>query len=367
MKRLLEQSPLADLIARVEAGERLNREDGIRLMKSHDLLAIGYMADLVRRRKSGDNAYFITNRHINHTNVCRNMCRLCSFGKEPGAEGSYTMTLEEVEARAAAARELNVTEIHIVGGLHPDLPFEYYEEMMRRVKRQLPHAHIQAFTAVEIDFFSEITGFSPVAVLTRLREAGLGSLPGGGAEVFSPRVRRSICPKKISGERWLEIHLAAHSTGLRTNATMLYGHIETPEERIDHLLALRNLQDETGGFMTFIPLAYHPDNNPLGGDVPARSTTGYDDLRNLAVARLMLDNFPHIKVFWIMVGLKLAQISLSFGVDDLDGTVVEERITHSAGARTGQFTPREELIHLIRQAGRVPVERDTLYNVVRVY
>ncbi len=363
---------LSGIRAKVEGGQRLSFEDGVRLFKSHDLIAIGQMADLARRRKVGNSAYFIQNRHINHTNVCRNMCQLCAFAKEPGQEGSYTMELDEVEEKARQCRDLDITEVHIVGGLHPDLPFEYYEEMMRRVSRQLPGIHIQGFTAVEIDYFSEISGLTVKEVLMRLRQAGLGSLPGGGAEVFSQRVRNRICDKKISGERWLEVHRSAHQIGMRSNATMLYGHVETYEERVEHLLKLRQLQDETGGFMTFIPLAFHPKNTPLAGQGSPEAggggrTTGFDDLKTLAVARLMLDNFPHIKAFWIMIGLRLAQISLAFGVDDLDGTVQEERITHAAGAETSEYTPAQELIELIRGAGRIPVERDTLYNVVRVY
>ena len=356
---------LGDIREKVEAGRRLDREDGVRLYQSNDLLAIGEMADLVRRRKAGDQVYFITNRHINHTNVCQNLCKLCAFAKRKGEPGAYTMNLEEIEARAAASRELGATEVHIVGGLDPDLPFEYYEEMLRRVSGQLPGVHIQAFTAVEIDFFAGVTGLSPEAVLRRLQEAGLGSLPGGGAEIFSPRVRRRICEKKISGDRWLQVHEAAHRIGMRTNATMLYGHIETAGERVDHLIGLRQLQDHTEGFQAFIPLAFHPENTALGEETPLAPTTGFDDLKTLAISRLMLDNFDHIKAFWIMIGTKLAQISLSFGVDDLDGTVVEERITHAAGAKTAEYTRRDELVRLIREAGRIPVERDTLYNVIQ--
>lgn len=367
---------LSDILAKAGRGERLTFEDGIRLFESHDLLAIGQAADLVRRRKVGDKAYFIQNRHINHTNVCRNMCKLCAFAREPGQAGAYTMSLDEIEEKARECRGLDINEVHIVGGLHPDLPFEYYEEMMSRVGRHLPDIHIQAFTAVEIDYFAEISGLSVEEVLRRLQSAGLGSLPGGGAEVFSARVRERICDRKISGESWLAVHRAAHRIGMRSNATMLYGHVETYAERVEHMLKLRDLQDETGGFMTFIPLAFHPANTPLAEErcgvtgsagmvLPVGRTTGFDDLKTLAVARLMLDNFPHIKAFWIMIGLKLAQISLAFGVDDLDGTVQEERITHAAGADTSEYTPARELIDLIRGAGRVPVERDTLYNVVR--
>ncbi|MDI3281071.1 MAG: aminofutalosine synthase MqnE [Bacillota bacterium] len=363
MQSLFRGSELWDIYEKVEAQERLGREEGLRLLQSQDLLAIGYLADLVRRRKHGDRAYFIVNRHINYTNICVNRCRLCAFGKDAGDPEAYTLSLDEIEAKALEARRDHHSEIHIVGGLNPDLPLEYFEEMLQRVSQILPGVHIQAFTAVEIDFFARTSGLSVEEVLTRLRLAGLGSLPGGGAEVFSPRVRELICPRKISGERWLEVMETAHRLGLRSNATLLYGHVETAEERVDHLLKLRELQDRTGGFLAFIPLAFHPQNTGLAHLKPSR-TTGFDDLKMLAVARLLLDNFPHIKAFWIMIGPKLAQVSLAFGADDLDGTVVEERITHAAGAETGQSLTKAELVAMIKAAGLAPVQRDTLYNVV---
>jgi len=363
MKSLTANNPLADILAKVEAGERLSREDGIRLMESNDLLMLGYMADIVRKRKNGDRTYFIVNRHINHTNICKTRCKLCAFGKDADDPGAYLMTLDEVEAKARECQGQRISEIHIVGGLHPDLTMEYFEEMLQRVSRVLPGVHIQAFTAVEIDHFAETAGITPREVLQRLQKAGLGSLPGGGAEIFSPRVRNLICEKKVSGDRWLEIMEAAHSLGMRTNATMLYGHVETPAERIDHFIRLRELQDKTGGFLTFIPLAFHSKNTQLE-DLNLSRTTGYEDLKVLAVARLMLDNFEHIKAFWIMIGPKLAQVSLAFGVDDLDGTVIEERITHAAGADTGQSLTKKELVDMIKAAGRIPIERDTLYNIV---
>lgn len=363
MLQMLQDTELKDLVEKVEKGERLSREDGIRLMKSNDLLTVGYLAGLVRKRKNGDNVYFIVNRHINHTNICKTRCKLCAFGKDAGDEGAYLMSLDEVEAKAREVQNARVSEVHIVGGCHPDLRMAYYEEMLRRISRVLPGVHIQAFTAVEIDHFAETEGISPEAVLRRLQEAGLGSLPGGGAEIFSNRVRNMICEKKVSGERWLEIHALAHKIGMRTNATMLYGHVETPEERVDHLLALRELQDQTGGFLTFIPLAFHPKNTGLE-EMKLPRTTGFEDLKVLAVARLMLDNFDHIKAFWIMIGPKMAQVSLAFGVDDLDGTVMEERITHAAGADSGQSLTRAELVNMVKAAGRKPIERDTLYNVI---
>ena len=364
MNSLFADSELSDILEKVEKGERLTREDGIRLMDSKELLMIGYMADLVRKRKNGDRAYFIVNRHINHTNVCENLCKFCAFGKRADDPQAYTMTLEEIEQKAMEHQGERISEIHIVGGLNPELGLDYFEEMMRRVRKVLPSVVVQSFTAVEIDYFARIEGISIEEVLRRLKNAGLDSLPGGGAEVFSPRIREKLCEKKISGERWLEIHEKAHHIGMRTNATMLYGHIETTEERIDHMLRLRELQDRTGGFLTFIPLSFHPKNTQLEEQMGSTRSTGYDDLKVLAVSRLMLDNFDHIKAFWVYIGPKLAQVSLAFGVDDLDGTVVEEKISHSAGADTDQHITKETLVRMIREAGRIPVERDTLYNVI---
>lgn len=363
MSKLLADSKLLDIVAKVEQGERLNREDGIRLMESSELLTIGYMADLVRQRKNGDYAYFIVNRHINHTNICANLCKLCAFGKQPEDPEAYTMSLEEIEAKAVECRDEKISEVHIVGGLNPELKLAYFEDMLRRVRRALPDAVIQAFTAVEIDYFAQTEGLTVEEVLRRLMAAGLDSLPGGGAEVFSQRVRDKICEKKIDGDRWLEVHETAHSLGMRTNATMLYGHIETIAERVDHFIRLRELQDKTGGFLAFIPLAFHPQNTGLEGMGLSR-TTGYEDLKLLAGARLMLDNFDHIKAFWIMIGPKVAQVSLSFGVDDIDGTVVEEKITHAAGGDTGQSLTKQQLVRMIKAAGRIPAERDTLYKIL---
>ncbi len=355
---------LSEIAERVENGERLSFEDGVRLFKSNDLLALGRMADTVRKRKNGDRVYYIVNRHINHTNICVNRCKFCAFGRDAGDPGAYTMTLDEIEEKALACRGKGVAEIHVVGGLNDQLKLDYYLEMMKRLRRALPEAVIKSFTAVEIDYYARESGMSLREVLTILREAGMDSLPGGGAEVFSQRVRELICPKKISGERWLEVHETAHSLGMRTNATMLYGHVETIEERVDHLVRLREVQDRTGGFLTFIPLAFHPKHTLL--EQPGQTgTTGFDDLKMLAVSRLLLDNFDHIKAYWIMIGPKLAQVSLSFGVDDLDGTIEEEKIAHDAGADTDQRMARNEIIRMIKAAGRIPVERDTLYNVIR--
>jgi aminodeoxyfutalosine synthase len=346
---------------KVERGERLTDGDALALYETPDLLTVGEMALVANRRVNGDRVYFIVNRHINPTNICVNRCRFCAFSKSKEDPLAYTMTMEEVLRRAGEAQEQKATELHIVGGLHPDLPLEFYLEMLRSLRERFPSLHVQAFTAVEIDYFATITGLPLDDVIGRLKDAGLGSLPGGGAEIFAPEVRNRICPEKISGDRWLEVMEAVHAAGLRSNATMLYGHVESAASRVDHMRRLRELQDRTGGFQSFIPLAFHPKNT----EIAKGYTTGLEDLRALAVARLYLDNFRHIKSFWIMVGPKLAQISLHFGVDDIDGTVVEEKITHAAGAQAGQELSVGELVTMIRQAGRIPVERDTLYNVVR--
>jgi aminodeoxyfutalosine synthase len=346
---------------KVEAGARLSEEDALVLYRTRDIHALGEMADLANRRKNGDRVYFIVNRHINPTNICVNRCKFCAFSKSKGEPLAYAMTMEEILRRAGEARAQKATELHIVGGLHPDLPFDFYLRMLSELSGRFPEMHIQAFTAVEIDYFSRISGLPLPETIRRLKGAGLGSLPGGGAEIFAPEVRNEICPEKISGARWLEVMEAVHGAGLKSNATMLYGHVETLESRVDHMRRLRELQDRTGGFQSFIPLAFHPKNT----EIAKGYTTGLEDLRALAVARLYLDNFSHVKSFWIMVGPKVAQISLHFGVNDIDGTVVEERITHAAGAQSGQEMTVSELVSMIRQAGRVPVERDTLYNVVR--
>ncbi len=363
MDHFFQDSEIADIGEKVLHGERLNREDGIRLYNTKDILTLGYFADIVKRRKNGNKVYFNVNRHINHTNVCENLCELCAFGRKAEHPQAFTLSLEEIEAKALTTKGERISEIHIVGGLNPDLKLDYYVEMLRRVRRALPGVVIKSFTAVEVDYLARVHQMPVEEVLGTLMEAGLESLPGGGAEIFSPRVRKLICSKKISGERWLEVHETAHRLGIRTNATMLYGHVETVEERVDHLIALREAQDRTGGFLTFIPLTFHPKNTRLEPLVFS-STTGLDDLKTLAVARLILDNFDHIKAFWIMIGPKLAQVSLSFGVDDLDGTVIEYKIAHDAGAATGQFMSKNTIVNMIKSAGRIPVERDTLYNVI---
>ncbi len=364
VQNFLKDGNLSDIFEKILVGERLSREDGIRLYQSDDLLQIGCLADLVKQRKTGNYVYFINNRHINPTNICINRCKFCAFSRDKKDLDAYTMSLDEIMEAALESAPSGITELHIVGGLHPDLPFTFYLEMVKGLRKALPHVHIQAFTAVEIDYFSRISGLSTEGVLRQLKDVGLGSLPGGGAEIFSERARKKAWKKKISGSRWLEIMRTAHKLGVKSNATMLYGHIETIEERVDHLIRLRSLQDETGGFQAFIPLAFHPKNTELSR---LSFTTGRDDLKTLAIARLMLDNFDHIKAFWIMIGIKLAQISLAFGVDDIDGTIVEEKITHAAGAETPEAISKSALIKSIKDAGRTPVERDTVYNILKTY
>lgn len=343
------------------AGERLSAEDGLRLYETSDLLAVGRLANELRERLNADRTHYVVNRHINYTNVCVNQCRFCAYFRPPGHAEAYTMSIDEIVAAALPGRDEGIAELHIVGGCHPDLPLEYYADMLSRLAAAMPEVHLQALTAVEIAHIAEVSGLSVAEVLSALKDAGLGSLPGGGAEVFSPRVRREVCPRKLPADGWLQVMREAHGLGLHSNATMLYGHIETAKERVAHLLRLRELQDETGGFLAFIPLAYHHENTELGGAGP---TTGSGDLKTMAVSRLMLDNFPHLKAFWIMLGLKIAQVAQWFGADDLDGTVVRERITHAAGATTPEALAEPELRETIEEAGRTPVKRDTIYNIL---
>jgi len=358
------QNNLGEIAEKVGKRIRLTKEDALSLMESNDILSIGQIADKVRKKKSGDYAYFNANRHINLTNICVSRCKFCAFSRDKEDKDAYAMTIDEVMEVARSARDIGITEFHIVSGLHPDLPFDYYLEVIARLKELMPEVHIQAFTAVEIAYFAKIANLSIRDVLIKFKEAGLGSLPGGGAEILNHRVRESVCSKKASADEWLDVMRTAHKLGLKSNATMLYGHIETIEERIDHLIRLRELQDETGGFQSFIPLPFHPQNTRLPD---FKKPTAFENLKMLAVSRLVLDNFPHVKAFWIMLGIKVAQLSLLFGVDDLDGTVVEEKITHAAGADTAQAITREELMDLIYAAGKTPVERDTLYNIVKVF
>jgi aminodeoxyfutalosine synthase len=354
---------LTGIDRKLQAGERLTLEDGVRLFEVPDLLAVGWLANREREKRHGARTYYNYNLRLEPTNVCQASCLFCSFARlQPGMHEAYTMTLEQAWDKLRQRADQPLTEIHVVNGLNPDLPFSYYTELLRGFKRIRPNVHLKCFTAVAIAFFADLYGMTDEQVLRELIEAGLDSLPGGGAEIFAERVRRKIAHDKCGTERYLDIHRKAHGLGLRSNVTMLYGHIETMAERVDHMIRARDLQDETGGFQAFIPLAFHPDNNKMQ-KLPA--PTGSDTLRVHAVARLVLDNIPHIKGFWIATGVELAQVALWFGVDDLDGTVQEEKIYHMAGSDTPEGMTTSELGRLVRAAGREPLERDTLYNIVR--
>ena len=361
-------APIAD---KIERGERLTREDGVVLFESADLFGIGVMADAANRARHGDRVTFAANQHINPTNICilRKTCVFCSYARLPKEAGAYRYTMDQVWAEAARVDGDITREFHIVGGLDMHAGLAYYEEMFRGLKARHPQVHIKALTAVEIAHIARIDKMSVRDVLIALRAAGLDTMPGGGAEVFSPGVRATIAEKKLSGEEYIEVHRTAHDLGIRTNCTMLYGHVESYADRMNHLGMLRDLQDQTGGFLAYIPLAYHPDNNELGAELgrTGTATTGYDDLKNLAIGRLFLDNFEHIKSHWIMVTPALSQISLSFGVNDLEGTVVREKIYHEAGAHTAQAMSLEDILRLIRGAGKSPAERDSFYNVLREF
>jgi len=355
----------ATIAAKARAGARINEAEALFLFEHPDLLALGELAQAVNERRNGRKVFFNVNRHINHTNICVNRCRFCAFFRRAGEEGAYLMSLDEVRTRAEEALKQGATEIHVVGGLHPDLPFEFYLELLGTIKSVSPDLHVKAFTAVEIAYLADLAKLSIPQTLEKLKEAGLGSLPGGGAEIFAPEIRNQLCPEKISGEQWLAIMEKVHQAGLKSNSTMLYGHLESIADRVDHMRQLRELQDRTGGFQVFIPLAFQPEHSQL--KIGGTGTSGVDDLRTLAVARIYLDNFANVKAYWVMLGEKIAQVSLSFGVNDLDGTVVEERIGHEAGADTPQTMSRDAIITMIRKAGRIPVERDTLYRELRVY
>lgn len=361
-------SPIAD---KVERGERLSAADGVTLFSSSDIVGVGHMADAVNRAKNGVRVTFAANHHINPTNICtlRKTCVFCSYARLPKEEGAYRYTMEQVWAEAATANSTLTREFHIVGGLDMKAGLAYYSEMFRGLKERHPQVHIKALTAVEVAHIARIEKMTVRDTLIALREAGLDTMPGGGAEVFSPGVRATIADKKLSGEEYIRVHREAHQLGIRTNCTMLYGHVETYEDRMAHLSMLRDLQDETSGFLAYIPLAYHPDNNELGETLhrTGTATTGFDDLKNLAVARLFLDNFQHIKSHWIMVTPFLSQIALEFGVNDLEGTVVREKIYHEAGAHTAQAMTLDAILTLIRGARRIPVERDSFYHVLRTF
>jgi aminodeoxyfutalosine synthase len=360
---------LRPLAEKVEAGARLTPDDALTLFQSPDLVSLGRLADYANRRLNGDRVFFAANQHINPTNVCilRNTCVFCSFARLPKEEGAYERSLDEVFAEADQAKDAPTREFHIVGGLHPKLRLSYYTEMIAGLKARHPGVHIKALTAVEIAHLARIERTDTRTVLTALKQAGLDTLPGGGAEVFSGAVRANIADRKLVGDEWLRVHREAHELGIRTNCTMLYGHVETLADRVEHLMLLRDLQDDTGGFLTYIPLAYHPDHNELGKTLgrEGTATTGYDDLRNVAVGRLFLDNIPHVKTHWPMVTPFVSQVALHFGCDDLEGTVVYERVYHEAGAETPMEMSYGEIVRFIRNAGKEPVERDSLYQPVR--
>lgn len=359
----IKDQKLNPIMEKIQAGARLEMADGMALYASNDMTGIGSLADHVRRKLHGNKAFFVYNQHINYTNACINRCRFCAFSKNIGDPSAFTMTIEDVSGKLLSRIDEPITEIHMVGGLNPALPFDYYLDLLKTIKKIRPTATIKAFTAVEIDYFSEISGMSLADTIAVLKQAGLGMTPGGGAEVMSDRVRQKLFPRKISSDRWLAVITELHRAGLTSNATMLYGHIETIEERVAHLIRLRDLQDKTGGFSAFIPLAFHSANTPLD-HIPR--TTAFDDLKTIAAARLILDNFEHIKAYWVMIGEKLAQVALAYGADDLDGTIIEEKITHMAGATSAKGLTRQQMREMIRSAGFEPVERDSFYRPVNI-
>lgn len=350
---------------KISNGESINRDEAVALFYSENIHQLGELAEKVSGRINSNRVYFIVNRHINPTNICVNRCKFCAFSRSKGEKDAYEMSLEDVIAQLRETEQKigYISEVHIVSGLHPDWKFEYYLEMLSRIKKEFPAIGIKAFTAVEIDYFARKSGLTIEETLLKLKEAGLDIMPGGGAEIFNPEVRNKICPEKITGARWLEIIKTAHRLGIKTNATMLYGHLESYEDRVDHLVKLREIQDETGGFLAFIPLSYQPENT----DIKVPYLSGIDDLKTIAISRIVFDNIPHIKAYWIMLGEKLAQLALLFGADCLEGTVIEEKIAHSAGARSKKGNTLEELVHLIRETGKVPVERDSFYNEIKIW
>lgn len=364
MIQLRSNSNLDAIIDKVQKGERLTIEDGLTLYQSNDILTIAQLANQVNVSKNDNNVYFIENMYINPTNICEANCRFCGFKRNPGDEDSYTMNKSDLLEYVANRWNDNIQEFHIVGGHNHQVPFNYYLETIRTLKEHYPQCTVKAYSAAEVEFFSRLAGISIREVLQELVKAGLDTLPGGGAEILSERYRLKMSPEKASTSQWLEVHQTAHELGLKTHVTMLYGSIETKEERLLHMKLVRDLQDQTNGFMVFIPLAIQPRSKDAGVN---RRTAPFDDLKTIAISRLMLDNFDHIKAYWINIGPQLTQMALTFGSDDIHGTLIEERISHSAGALTAQGLTREELIHLIKGANKVPIERDTFYNTIRVY
>lgn len=358
---------LSYIIEKIHASSELDFDDGMLLMGSRNLPLIGALADYARKRTAGDRVMFVTNCHINYTNVCTSKCKFCAYFREEGQKGAFTLTIDEIMDKAGKARSMGATELHIVGSLNPKLPFEYYEEVLRRLHEKYPSMSLKAYTAVEIAYLAQASGMSVKELLLRLKKAGLTGLPGGGGEIFNEEIRKKLCPNKINGEQWLKVMETAHKLGIKSNATMLYGHIETDADIVDHILRIRKLQKKTSGFQAFIPLSFHPDSTELQKS-GVKGPTGFDDLKTIAVSRLLLNGYVNnIKTYWVMVGEKLAQIALHYGANDIDGTVMEERITHAAGGTTPEYMPKERLIHLIKNAGRIPVERTTNYEIIKEY
>ncbi|MCE8424380.1 MAG: aminofutalosine synthase MqnE [Candidatus Methanoperedens sp.] len=359
---------LSLIIDKIRSATELDFDDGIHLMKSRNLSLIGALADNVRKKTVGDRVMFVTNCHINYSNICVSKCKFCAYFREKSQKGSFTLTIDKIMEKAEKAEKMGATELHIVGSLNPELQFEYYEKILSSLHDKYPELTLKAFTAVEIAYLSQISGMSVREILIRLKRAGLSGLPGGGGEIFNEGTRKKVCPGKISGEEWLFVMETAHMLGLKSNATMLYGHIETHADIVDHILRIRDLQKRTGGFQAFIPLSFHPDNTELQKTGLKFGPTGFDDLKIIAVSRLLLNGYiNNIKAYWVMMGEKLAQIALHYGANDIDGTVMEEHITHAAGGTSPDHMPKEKLIHLIKNAGRVPVERTTNYEVIREY
>jgi len=361
MKLIITDNQLTGIREKVLRNVRLDADDGLRLYRSNDVIGIGHLADFIRRQRHGKKAFFVYNQHLNYTNICINQCRFCAYSRRQGQPESFTLSIDDVRKKLSDRIAEPIIEIHMVGGINPALPFDYYLDLLSTIKEIRPNATIKAFTAVEIDHLAGISGLSLENTIQKLKHAGLEMTPGGGAEILGSRVRNKLFPRKIGYERWLEVITKIHAAGLTSNATMLYGHIETLEERVKHLMRLRSLQDKTNGFTAFIPLAFH-SKNTLMSDIA--STTAFDDLKNIAISRLMLDNFEHIKAYWVMIGEKLAQTALSFGADDLDGTIIEEKITHMAGATSSKGLTRQKIRHMIQAAGWEPVERDSFYNEI---
>ena len=361
--KVISDKKISYIAEKVLGGDRLTEEEALYLFNSNDLTVIGHLAEFINRKKNGMNAYFIVNRQINPTNICVYQCDFCAFGVKKSDPKAYEMSLDEILRKVEETCEAGGREVHMVGGIPAHWGYERYVELVREIKSRFPEVVVKAWTAIEIHHMAKISRKSYEEVLTELKEAGLEALPGGGAEIFSERARRIIAPNKANAEEYLEVHRTAHRLGIPTNATMLYGHVETLEERVEHLSKLREIQDETGGFQVFIPLAYWPEGTRLGG----RRTSSVDDLKTIAVSRIFLDNFDHVKAYWVTLGEKVAQIALNFGADDLDGTIEEEKIVHSAGTRSAYGHSVDRLVKLIKKAGKTPVERDTFYNVVKVY